>query len=114
MGYSLSAELTMNDGAVCVQMSAEMMKNMSKEDLAKMQSMAASTGGPSRPTPSGAPMWGGGGAAPPGNMAEMMNNPEAMNSAMNMMKNMDKDSLKNMLKMSQPGVQRLPFTSLRI
>lgn len=84
-----------------IKMSAEMMKNMSKEDLAKMQSMAASTGGPSGPAPSGAPM---GGAAPPGNMAEMLNNPEAMNSAMNMMKNMDKDSLKNMLKMSQPGM----------
>lgn len=71
-----------------VQMSAEMMKNMSKEDLAKMQGMAGS-----------AHSVGG----MPGNMADMLSNPDAMKTAMNMMKSMDKDGLKNMLKMQQPG-----------
>lgn len=88
-----------------VQMSAAMMKNMSKEDLAKMQSMAggARAGGATGPMQSGAGMPGMGGAGAPSSMAEMLDNPEAMKTAMNMMKKMDKGQIKNMLKMSQPG-----------
>ena len=57
-------------------MSAEMMKNMSKEDMEKMQAMAGSarSAGATGPATGGA----AGGAAPPANMAEMLNNPEAM------------------------------------
>lgn len=92
-------------------MSAAMMKNMSKEDLAKMQAMAgtARASGATGPMQSGAGMgMGAGGGAPPSSMAEMLNNPEAMKSAMNMMKSMDKEGLKNMLKMSQPGAPPTP------
>jgi hypothetical protein len=90
-----------------LQMSAEMMKNMSKEDLAKMQAMAGAsrTSGAAGPMQSGTGM----GIAPPSSMSEMLKNPEAMKQAMHMMKSMDKDGLKNMLKMSQPG-KMLPAT----
>jgi hypothetical protein len=85
-----------------MQMSAEMMKNMSMEDLAKMQAMAGSarTSGAAGPMQSGAGM----GTMPPSSMSEMLNNPGAMKQAMHMMKSMDKEGLKNMLKMSQPGM----------
>lgn len=84
-----------NKGSVAVQMSMEMMKGMSAEDMANMQRMAGQMQGGS----GGAP-----GAAPKMDMSSMMKDPKAMESAMKMMTGMDEGALANMLKMSQPGM----------
>lgn len=96
-----------------VQMSAEMMKHMSKEEIENMQRMAGAargSGANSGAVPSGG---GGAGGMPPaamppggmpGSMGEMLDNPEAMKAAMSMMKNMDTEQIVRMLKMSQPAM----------
>ncbi|KXZ44311.1 hypothetical protein GPECTOR_69g404 [Gonium pectorale] len=82
-------------------MAADMMKNMTPEDMARMQEMAAKLGmGPGGPGGLGAGLGGLGGLGGAGGgdpMAAMLNDPKMMESAMKMMKSMDPEALVGMM-----------------
>ncbi|GIL72091.1 hypothetical protein Vretimale_511 [Volvox reticuliferus] len=71
---------------------AAMMKNMGPEDIARMQEMAAKMG-----MTSGGPAGPSMGLSPGAGMAAMFSNPEMMESAVRMMKNMDPEALTTMM-----------------
>eukprot|EP00892_Ulva_mutabilis_P009992 jgi/Ulvmu1/7365/UM036_0025.1 len=78
--------------------SAEMMKNMSPEDLRRMQEMATSA-------QQGGTAFSPGTTGPTAGMgANMLKDPKAIKQAMAMMKQMDEDQLANMMKMNQPNM----------
>lgn len=83
-----------------LQQSAEMMKNMSPEELQRMQQMATSArqSGTAVPSTAAGGVPGTGMAA----MADMLKDPKAIKQAMSMMKQMDEGQLANLMKMNQP------------
>lgn len=83
-----------------LQQSAEMMKNMSPEELQRMQQMATSARQSGTAVPSTAA--GGVPGTGMGAMADMLKDPKAIKQAMSMMKQMDEGQLANLMKMNQP------------